>query len=197
MRIKIFVPLYFWIFDHGWHNYSDLMKKFNLKAPRGVRFWGETTVQYKANNFVSVWMCLNLNNRCFSRYVIAARLVDVNNRHLTSSFCSCTNICSFPRCYPCLWRLVADHIFPDNVIGGNFRLLFSRRRLRNVQSFKMHCSALFCQLDLLFRHVFVTVTITVGVCLRSLLFCKRRKEIHKYLQRTYKAIVLLLIKPLV
>ena len=48
-------------------------------------------------------------NRWFSRYVIAAMLVDKNNSFLISSFCSSTSICTFHHCYLCLKRLVANN----------------------------------------------------------------------------------------
>ena len=41
-------------------------------------------------------------NRWFSRYVIAAMLVDEDNRPLISPFCSSTSICTFYHCHLCL-----------------------------------------------------------------------------------------------
>ena len=50
-------------------------------------------------------------NRWFSRYVIAAMLMDENKRFLISSFCSSTSNCTLQHCYLCPWRLVANHLF--------------------------------------------------------------------------------------
>ena len=49
--------------------------------------------------------------RWFSRYVIAAMLVDENKRFLISSFCSSTSNCTLQHCYLCPWRLVANHLY--------------------------------------------------------------------------------------
>ena len=49
--------------------------------------------------------------RWFSRYVIAAMLVDENKRFLISSFCSSTSNCTLQHCYLCPSRLVANHLF--------------------------------------------------------------------------------------
>ena len=38
----------------------------------------------------------------FSRYVIAAMLVDEDNRPLISPFCSSISICTFHHCHLCL-----------------------------------------------------------------------------------------------
>ena len=48
--------------------------------------------------------------RWFSRYVIAAMLVDENKRFLISAFCSSTSYCTLHDCYLCPWRLVANHL---------------------------------------------------------------------------------------
>ena len=48
--------------------------------------------------------------RWFSRYVIAAMLVDEKKRFLISSFCSSTSNCTLQHCYLCPWRLVANHL---------------------------------------------------------------------------------------
>ena len=55
------------------------------------------------------WLCKNIY-RWFSRYVIAAMLVDENKRFLISSFCSSTSNCTLQHCYLCPWRLVATHL---------------------------------------------------------------------------------------
>ena len=52
-------------------------------------------------------------NRWFSRYVIAAMLVDENKRFLISSFCSSTSNCTLQHCYRCPKRLVANHLLPS------------------------------------------------------------------------------------
>ena len=49
-------------------------------------------------------------NRWFSRYVIAAMLVDENKRFLISYFCSSTSNCTLQHCYLCPSRLVANHL---------------------------------------------------------------------------------------
>ena len=54
---------------------------------------------------------ISATNRWFSRYVIAAMLVDENTRFLISSFCSSTSICTLQHCYLCPWRLVANHLY--------------------------------------------------------------------------------------
>ena len=54
-------------------------------------------------------MQVHLDNRWFSRYVIAAMLVAVHKRSLISSLCLSTSICSFHHCYLCLPRL--HHFF--------------------------------------------------------------------------------------
>ena len=46
----------------------------------------------------------------FSRYVIAAMLVDENKRFLISSFCFSTSNCTLQHCYLCPLRLVANHL---------------------------------------------------------------------------------------
>ena len=51
--------------------------------------------------------------RWFSRYVIAAMLVDENKRFLISSFCSSTSNCTLQHCYLCPSRLVANHLYFD------------------------------------------------------------------------------------
>ena len=50
-------------------------------------------------------------NRWFSRYVIAAKLVDGKQRSLISSFCLSTSIFSFHHCYLCLPRLHENHLY--------------------------------------------------------------------------------------
>ena len=50
------------------------------------------------------------SNRWFSRYVIAAMLVDKNKRFLISSFCSSTSNCTLQHCYLCPSRLAANHL---------------------------------------------------------------------------------------
>ena len=50
-------------------------------------------------------------NRWFSRYVIAAMLVDENKRFLISSFCSSTSNCTLQHCYLCPSRLAANHLY--------------------------------------------------------------------------------------
>ena len=49
--------------------------------------------------------------RWFSRYVIAAMLVDVNKRILIRSFCSSTSNCTLQHCYLCPQRLAANHLY--------------------------------------------------------------------------------------
>ena len=49
----------------------------------------------------------------FSRYVIAAMLVDENKTSLISSFCSSTSNCTLQHCHLCLQRLVANHLYHD------------------------------------------------------------------------------------
>ena len=55
-------------------------------------------------------LCYSLY-RWFSRYVIAAMLVDDKQRSLISSFCLSTSICSFHHWYLCLPRLHENHLF--------------------------------------------------------------------------------------
>ena len=50
----------------------------------------------------------------FSRYVIAAMLVDENKRFPISSYCSSTSNCTLQHCYLCPKRLVANHRRPIN-----------------------------------------------------------------------------------
>ena len=61
------------------------------------------------------WICVRhvKLNRWFSRYVIAAMLVDENKRFLISSFCSSTSNCTLQHCYLCPWRLVANHLYSE------------------------------------------------------------------------------------
>ena len=49
--------------------------------------------------------------RWFSRYVIAAMLVDENKRFLISSFCSSTSNCTLQHCYLylCVWSWILRH----------------------------------------------------------------------------------------
>ena len=63
--------------------------------------------------------CDNAPYRWFSRYVIAAMLVDENRRFLISSFCSFTSNCTLQHCYLCPWRLVANHLYMDPVFFLN------------------------------------------------------------------------------
>ena len=56
------------------------------------------------------------NYRWFSRYVIAAMLVDENKRFLISSFCSSTSNCTLQHCYLCPKRLVANHLYSSRRI---------------------------------------------------------------------------------
>ena len=51
-----------------------------------------------------------MSYRWFSRYVIAAMLVDENKRFLISSFCSSTSNCTLQHCYLCPRRLAANHL---------------------------------------------------------------------------------------
>ena len=53
------------------------------------------------------WYAL-VDNRRFSREVIAAMLVDENKRSLISFFCSSTRSRTFLYCYGCLWNLVEN-----------------------------------------------------------------------------------------
>ena len=52
---------------------------------------------------ISKWLIANklTLNRWFSRYVIAAMLVDEKKRFLISSFCSFTSNCTLQHCYLC------------------------------------------------------------------------------------------------
>ena len=50
----------------------------------------------------SVTVYVVLSNRWFSRYVIAAMLVDENKTSLISSFCSSTSNCTLQHCHLCL-----------------------------------------------------------------------------------------------
>ena len=49
--------------------------------------------------------------RWFSRYVIAAMLMDGKKTSLISSLCLSTAICSFHHCYLCLPRLLENHLY--------------------------------------------------------------------------------------
>ena len=59
---------------------------------RGVIDWALSTIMVDD---------LFKTNRWFSRYVIAAMLVDENKRFLINSFCSSTSNCTLQHCY--LW----------------------------------------------------------------------------------------------
>ena len=67
-------------------------------------FW---TSRRSSRSFHDVqWPVLQLRGRCeyrwFSRYVIAAMLVDENKTSLISSFCSSTSNCTLQHCHLCL-----------------------------------------------------------------------------------------------
>ena len=76
--------------------------------PRGIPY---STLESRKN----LDFC-RLVNRWFSRYVIAAMLVDENKRFLISSFCSSTSNCTLQYCYLCPKRLVANHLYITNWI---------------------------------------------------------------------------------
>ena len=69
------------------------------RCSKGILFLGGiSTVVLKISIHLHV-SALAKRNRWFSRYVIAAMLVDKNNRFFISSFCSSTSICTFHHCY--------------------------------------------------------------------------------------------------
>ena len=58
----------------------------------------------------SYWFCSGMSYRWFARYVMAAMLVDKNDRYFVNLFCSCTSNCTFHHCYRCVMRLVRNHL---------------------------------------------------------------------------------------
>ena len=76
-----------------------------------------------------------MSYRWFSRYVIAAMLVDENKRFLISFFCSSTSICTLKHCYLCPWRLVANHLYLEE----KFVVKFSCGSVRN----QLNCKTCF------------------------------------------------------
>ena len=72
--------------------------------------------------------------RWFSRYVIAAMLVDENKRFLISSFCSSTSNCTLQHCYLCPSRLAANHLYGRYKPVKVFKILNGRQSGRQVFS---------------------------------------------------------------
>ena len=71
----------------------------------------------------------------FSRYVIAAILVDENKRFLISSFCSSTSNCTLQHCHLCPLRLVANHLFTSIFRDSLLNILISHKQLSSLYTF--------------------------------------------------------------